>query len=377
MFYMDAFNPKIKISTRVCLNDREDLATHYTPGIGEVVKAIANDPEKASEYTLKRDSIAIISNGSAILGLGNLGPKPMLPVLEGKALILKRFGRVNPFPLALKADKEELIKAAHMFAPTFALIMVEDVKAPDSFEIQERLEKELEIPAFNDDMYGTAVVTGAALLNALKLVKKENPKIVMLGAGAAGLSVARLLYDLGFKDVWIFDSKGVLTPERQDLNPQKRKIAELFNKPPIEFKEALKGADVFLGFSKGNLLTAEDIKLMNKDAIIFALANPVPEISKEEAFKAPNVAIYANGRSDCKNQINNSIAFPGIITGIVEAKAKRFTPKVLPDIARFIAQYHHPKKDNLLPDMFDRMFHSSLADYVKNLCSNKCGGMVV
>ncbi len=367
---MDAFRPKIKISTRVCLNDREDLATHYTPGIGKVVKAIAENPEKAYEYTLKKDSIAIISNGSAILGFGNLGPKPMIPVLEGKALILKRFGRVNPFPLALNANKEELIKAAKMLEPMFSLIMVEDVKAPDSFEIQKELEESLNIPVFNDDMYGTATVTSAALLNALKLVNKENPKIVMLGAGAAGLSVAKLFYELGFKDVWIFDSKGLLSIDRKDLNPYKKEVALLFNKKgDLSLRDALKGADVFVGFSKGNLLTAEDVKLMNDKAIVFALANPVPEISKEEASKAPNVYIYANGRSDCKNQINNSLAFPGIITGLVESKTKKFYYSILKDAAQFIAQYHSPKPDNLLPDMFDRTFHNALADFIKTKTS--------
>ena len=358
---------KLEVRGRVSLSSREDLAKHYTPGVGELVKALDNEPKRARELTLKGDSVAIISNGSAVLGFGNLGPIPMLPVLEGKGLILKEFSGLNPFPLAVEGEVPAVVDVAKAVAPTFGAIMVEDVKSPECFYVQQELTG-IGVPVFNDDMYGSAIVTGAALKNALRQVGKDNPRIVILGAGAAGLTTAMLLHKLGFRDVYVFDSKGLLHEDREDLHVYKKKVAFLFQKKPISFEEAIEGADVFIGFSKGGLLKKEHVERM-REPIVFAMANPVPEISKEEALAARAV-VYANGRSDCEKQINNAVAFPGIMKGLVEGRAEVFKEDYLPPIVDFIAEYAH-KQGRLVPDIFDRAFHRELAAFVKELVQKK------
>ncbi len=357
---------KLEVRGKVSLRSREDLAEHYTPGVGRLVKAIAEDKGRAWDLTIKGESVAIISNGSAVLGFGNLGPLPMLPVLEGKGLILKEFSGLNPFPLAVDGEAPEVVEVAKAVAPTFAAIMVEDVKSPECFYVQQELTG-IGVPVFNDDMYGSAIVSSAALLNALERAGKgKEAKIVIVGAGAAGLTTAMVLHRLGFRDVWVFDSKGLLHEDREDLHVYKKKVAFLFRKRPTTLREALRGADVFIGFSKGEILRTEDVKEMADKAIVFAMANPVPEISKEEALKAGNVSVYANGRSDCEEQINNAVAFPGIMKGLVDGRAKAFKEDYIPPIVEFIASYAR-ERGRLVPDIFDRHFHGKLAAFVKEL----------
>ncbi len=353
---------KIELHTKVPMTTKEDLSRAYTPGVAEVCKEIAKDATNAREYTLKRNTVAIVSDGSAILGLGNLGPHAAIPVMEGKAAILKSFAGVDAFPICLDTqDTEEIIKAVKQIAPVFGAVNLEDISAPRCFEIEERLRKELPIPVMHDDQWGTATVVLAGLINALKVTVRESMvkdaiRIVINGVGSAGVAISRLLLSSGYTNVVFCDSKGVIFEGRgDDMNKEKK---ELLSKSVAvvegtTLKDAVKGRDVFIGVSKAGALTEEMAESMNKDAIVFALANPVPEIMPDVARSA-GVAVIATGRSDFQNQLNNSLIFPGLFKGVLEYDVKQF------EISMFIRAAHAlaghvltPTKDMILPTMFE------------------------
>jgi malate dehydrogenase (oxaloacetate-decarboxylating) len=350
---------KIEVVAKVPLDTREDLSRAYTPGVAEVCREIARDPSLAHEYTLKKNTIAIVSDGSAILGLGNLGAKAAIPVMEGKAAIFKSFAGVDAFPICLDTqDEEEIIKAVKQLAPVFGGINLEDIAAPKCFIIEERLRKELDIPVMHDDQWGAATVALAAFINAIKLrgIMKEDAKIVFSGVGAAGVATARLLLSYGAKNIIFCDSKGIIHNGRADLTKEKK---ELLGASTVHVKEgtladALKGAHVFIGLSKPNAVTEDMVKSMAERPIIFALANPTPEIMPEVAHNA-GVFIMATGRSDYPNQINNSLVFPGAFKGMLMGKKKQFDNAVFIKIAEALASYvKNPTVEAILPNMFDK-----------------------
>ncbi len=320
---------KIEIKSKKKLN-KKNLSVLYTPGVADVCKAIAEDKKLSFKYTMRKNTVAVVSDGSAVLGLGNIGPEAGLPVMEGKALLFKELGNVDAIPVVLNTQiVEEIIEIVKSIAPTFGGINLEDISAPRCFEIEERLKKELDIPVFHDDQHGTAIVVLAGLINALKVVKKdvEKIRIVISGAGAAGVAIMKLLLQYGAKDVLVLDSRGIIYEGRVDgMTDIKLEIAKLTNPQKImgTLKEALKMADVFIGVSAPNLIKHADISLMNKDSIVFAMSNPIPEIMPEEAKKGGAV-IVATGRSDYPNQINNVLAFPGIFRGALDNNIKKIT----------------------------------------------------
>jgi len=332
---------KIEVGLKVPLRNRTDLARAYTPGVARVCSAIAENPEDARNLTIKRNTVAVVTDGSAVLGLGNIGPEASMPVMEGKAALFKKFANVDAWPICLDTqDVDEIIRTVEIIAPGFGGINLEDISAPRCFEVERELRKRLNIPVFHDDQHGTAVVVLAALINAAKLVNKElaNLTIVMSGAGAAGAAVADLLLVAGVKDITLFDSKGAVHSARTNLDPARMDLAQRTN--PNDFagtlQAALVGADVFIGVSQPNLITAQDVSTMAKDSIVFALANPDPEINPIEAAKFAKVV--ATGRSDYPNQINNVLAFPGIFRGLLDSGAIKITEKVLIASAEAIAQ---------------------------------------
>lgn len=350
---------KIGLITKVPMNNRDDLSRAYTPGVGKVVQVIAEDPAKAYEYTLKKNTVAIVSDGSAILGLGNLGALAAIPVMEGKAAILKSFAGVDAFPICLDTqDTEEIIKAVKQLAPVFGAINLEDIAAPKCFEIEERLRKELSIPVMHDDQWGTATVVLAGLINALKVTDRTDitrVRVVVNGVGSAGVAISRLLFKYGFKDMLFCDSKGIIHEGRNDLNKEKIELIGKSSRRGFEglLQDAIKDSDVFIGVSKAGALTEEMAKSMNNDAIVFALANPVPEIMPEVAERA-GIAVIATGRSDFKNQLNNSLIFPGIFKGILQLQTKQFDEQVFMNAALALSSYvKNPTKDMILPAMFD------------------------
>jgi malate dehydrogenase (oxaloacetate-decarboxylating) len=366
------FHGKIELHTKVPMNDRDDLSRAYTPGVAEVCKEIAKDPTNAREYTLKRNTVAIVSDGSAILGLGNLGALAAIPVMEGKAAILKSFAGVDAFPICLDTqDTEEIIKAVKQIAPVFGAVNLEDIAAPRCFEIEERLRKELSIPVMHDDQWGTATVVLGGLINALTVTGRgegKDVKIVVNGVGSAGVAVSRLLLAYGFKNMLFCDSKGIIHKGRgDDLNKEK---VELITASALQGHEgtladAIKDADVFVGVSKAGALTIEMAKSMNKDAIVFALANPVPEIMPEVA-KDAGVAVIATGRSDFPNQLNNSLIFPGLFKGMLENNIKQFEIGMFTKAALALATHvKNPTKDMILPTMFDKELVGVIAESVK------------
>lgn len=314
----------------------------YTPGVAEVSKAVAKDKKLAFQYTIRKNMVAVVSDGSAVLGLGNLGPEGALPVMEGKALLFKELGGVDAFPIVLATqDTEEIIKIVKAIAPTFGGINLEDISAPRCFEIEERLKKELDIPVFHDDQHGTAIVVLAGLINALKVVGKkvEKVKIVISGAGAAGMAITNLLLEYGAKNIILVDSKGVIHRSRKTgMNPYKEKMARVTNPEDVvgTLRDALKGADVFIGVSGPSLLKAKDILRMAGQPIVFAMANPIPEIMPEEALEGGAVVV-ATGRSDYPNQINNVLAFPGIFRGALDARVRIITDEHKLKAAKAIA----------------------------------------
>jgi malate dehydrogenase (oxaloacetate-decarboxylating) len=345
---------KISIQGRIPLRGQADLAMAYTPGVGRICTAIAENPEQVYRLTIKQNTVAIVTDGSAVLGLGNLGPEAALPVMEGKAMLFKEFGGIDAFPVCLATqDTDAIVEAVKNIAPVFGGINLEDISAPRCFEIESRLQRELNIPVFHDDQHGTAVVSLAALLNALKLVDKpiDRVSIVINGAGAAGVAIARLLQKAGAKSICLCDSKGILSKDRQDLTPQKQEFAV---QQSGSLADAMQGADVFLGVSVADVVTPEMVRSMARNPIVFAMANPIPEILPE--LVRDTVAVMATGRSDYPNQINNVLAFPGLFRGALDCRAATFTTNMYLEAADAIASLIKPAdlhRENIIPSVFD------------------------
>ena len=365
------FHGKLEIKSKVPIRNRADLSLAYTPGVAEVCHVIAKDKSLAREYTMKKNMVAVVSDGSAILGLGNLGPEAALPVMEGKAILFKEFAGVDAFPICLDTqDTEEIIKTVKYLAPVFGGINLEDISAPRCFEIEERLKKELSIPVMHDDQHGTAVVVLAAMINALKLKKlnKVQAKVVISGAGAAGTAVAKMLVHYGFKNVFVCDSKGLIHANRTDLNEPKLELARLTNataKAGASLKDVLKKADVFIGVSGPNIISRAEVKTMNAKSVVLAMANPAPEIMPEEA-KAGGAYIVATGRSDFPNQINNVLAFPGIFRGALDNKVTQITDAMLVKAAENLAKYvKNLTSENILPNPLDKGVVKVVAKAIK------------
>jgi len=362
---------KIELNTKVPMNDRDDLSRAYTPGVAEVCKEIARDPSLAREYTLKRNTVAIISDGSAILGLGNLGALAAIPVMEGKAAILKSFAGVDAFPICLETqDTEEIIKAVKQLAPVFGAVNLEDISAPRCFEIEERLRAELNIPVMHDDQWGTATVVLGGIINALKVTNRgegKDVKIVVNGVGSAGVAISRILLSYGFTNILFCDSKGIIHEGREELTKEK---LELISKSKLKgfegtLADAVKGTDVFVGVSKAGVLTKEMAQSMNKDSIVFALANPIPEIMPDIAKEA-GVAVIATGRSDFPNQLNNSLIFPGLFKGVLDGNIKQFDITMFTRAALALAGHvKNPNTEMILPTMFDKELVDVIASTVK------------
>lgn len=362
---------KIELAVKVPMNNRDDLSRAYTPGIAEISREIGRDPSLAREYTLKRNTVAIISDGSAILGLGNLGALAAIPVMEGKAAILKSFANVDAFPICLDTqDTEEIIKAVKQIAPVFGAINLEDIAAPKCFEIEERLRRELPIPVMHDDQWGTATVVLAGLINALKVTDRgddKDVKIVVNGVGSAGVATSRLLLSYGFKNILFCDSKGIVHASREGLTKEKKELLEDSDLGGHEgtLADALIDADIFIGVSKAGALTQDMVKVMKKDPIVFALANPIPEIMPDLA-KLSGVAVIATGRSDFPNQLNNSLIFPGLFKGILDKNIKQFEIEMFMKAALALANHvKNPTRDEILPNMFDKELVSVVAETVK------------
>jgi malate dehydrogenase (oxaloacetate-decarboxylating) len=345
---------KIEISSRFPLASQSELAMAYTPGVGRICQAIAHDSAQVFSLTIKSNTVAIVTDGSAVLGLGNLGPEAALPVMEGKAMLFKEFAGVDAFPICLATqDTDGIVETVKNIAPVFGGINLEDIAAPRCFEIERRLREELNIPVFHDDQHGTAIVTLAALINALRLVGKpmEDVRIVINGAGAAGIAIARLLRQAGATNIWLCDSKGILSKKRTDLTPQKQEFAV---KADGKLADALKDADVFLGVSVPGVVTPQMVLSMAKDPIVFAMANPIPEIQPE--LVQNDVAVMATGRSDYPNQINNVLAFPGVFRGALDCRAKTFTDHMYLEAAKAIASLVHSgnlDREHIIPSVFD------------------------
>ena len=352
------YKGKVEMISRVPLNTREDMSTYYSPGVAQPCLEIEKNPELAYDYTWKGRTIAVVSDGSAVLGLGNIWGLAGLPVMEGKAVLFKAFGGVDAVPLVLKTqDPEEIIKLVENISPSFGGINLEDISAPNCFYIEEELKKRLNIPVFHDDQHGTAIVVLAGLINALRLTKKEiwNIKIVVAGAGAAGISIAKLLHSYGAKHIVMTDSKWIIHAWRTDLNTYKALWAETnLEGTTGNLADALRWADVFVGVSKPNLISAEEVKTMNSDPIIFALSNPEPEILPEEAKKW-GASIIATGRSDYPNQINNVLVFPGLFKGLLAARIAQVEKKHMIAAAEALATYvQNPNEDEIIPSALDK-----------------------
>ncbi|MBL7055369.1 NADP-dependent malic enzyme [Candidatus Woesearchaeota archaeon] len=368
---------KLAVSSKVEVKDKNDLSLVYTPGVAEVCKVIAENPEEAYKYTFKSNTVAVFTDGSAVLGLGNIGAKASLPVMEGKSILFKQLADIDAFPICVDTqDKEELIKIARNIAPGFGGINLEDISAPKCFEIEKDLQ-DLGIPVMHDDQHGTAITVLAAMINAAKVVDKkmEDLKVVVNGAGAAGIATVKLLNCFNIdkkicmpvRDIIVCDSKGIIHRGREGLNDVKEQLAGMTNRNDVSgiLKDALKDADVFIGLSKGNVLTAEDIKVMGKDAIILAMANPIPEIMPSEALKVAKVV--GTGRSDFPNQINNSLAFPGVFRGALDARALRINDEMKIAAAKAIAGCVEPTVDNILPYTLDKNVVPAVAKEVARI----------
>ena len=363
---------KLETVSKTPVRTREDLALVYTPGVAEPCKVIAKDPAAAYTYTMKANTVAVVSDGSAVLGLGNIGPKAAMPVMEGKAVLFKEFGGVNAVPICLDTqDTEEIIKAVTWLAPAFGGINLEDISAPRCFEIEERLKEPLDIPVFHDDQHGTAIVVLAGIINALKVVdkKKENCRVVVNGAGSAGVAITRLLMTYGFSNIIMCDKSGILCDGAEGLNWMQEKMVKRTNlaHETGSLADALKGADIFVGVSAPGIVTEEMVASMNSDAILFAMANPVPEIMPDLAKKA-GARVVGTGRSDFPNQVNNVVAFPGIFRGALEGHAKQITDKMKLAAANAIAALVSDEdlnEDNIMPEAFDPRVADVVADAVK------------
>ena len=349
--------------------DRDKLSAYYTPGVGEISRIIAANPESLPDYTWTNNLVAIISDGSAIRGLGNLGPKAAMPVMEGKAILLKHFANVDSVPIVLDVhETDEIIKTVQAIAPSFGAINLEDIAAPKCFEIEERLKEELDIPVFHDDQHGTAIVVLAGLINAAKLTNRKltDCKITVVGAGAAGTAIIKLLNLYGIKNILAVDSRGIINNNRTDLNTEKTILLDYINSSQSgSLQDALSGSDIFIGVSRAGLLTSELVKTMAKDPIIFALANPTPEIMPDEA-KSAGAAIIATGRSDFANQINNSLAFPGIFRGALDNGVKKITDQHKLAAAEAIAELvENPSASEIIPSPFDKRVVKTVANVIK------------
>ncbi len=362
---------KIEVRSKTRIRTRDQLSMAYTPGVARVCKAIEYDPARVYDLTVKGNTVAIVTDGTAVLGLGDIGPEAALPVMEGKAQLFKEFGQVNAFPICLSTtDVDEIIETVRRIAPVFGGINLEDVSAPRCFEIERRLKKELDIPVFHDDQHGTAVVTTAALINALRLVNKkpEDLKVVVVGIGAAGTACTEMFLNLGVKNVIGFDREGAISRDRPDLNPEKRRFAELTN-PNDEkgsLKTIIKGADVFVGVSGPGVLDVEDVKNMARDPIVFAMANPEPEIRPEDAYDY--VAVMATGRSDYPNQINNVLCFPGIFKGALRCRASDINEEMKLAAAHAIAETCEPSAlspEYIVPSVFDKSVAGRVSEAVQ------------
>ncbi len=364
------YQGKIEIKIKTRIRNKRDLSLIYTPGVGAVASEIFKNKKLVNKLTNKRNSVAIITNGTAILGLGNVGPEAALPVMEGKSVIFKTFADIDAIPICIKAKTiEEIVDFVKRIEPTFGGINLEDIAAPDCFEVVQRLEKELSIPVFHDDQDGTAIVVLAALINACRVLKFNllKQKIVINGAGAAGIAITKLLLSYGIKDIIILDSKGIIYQKRRDLNKFKKEIAQITNQDQIKggLKEALKGANIFIGVSKGGVLKKEMIKEMVKNPIIFALANPIPEIMPKEALSI-GAGIVGTGRSDFPNQINNALVFPGIFRGILDNNVKIITTEMKVRVAEAIASYiNKPTRFRILPSIMDRKIVGVIVKAIK------------
>ena len=354
------WNGKLTTESKCKVDSREALALAYTPGVAEPCKVIAEKPEEVYRYTIKANTIAVISDGSAVLGLGNIGAAAAMPVMEGKCVLFKEFGGVNAFPICLDTqDTEEIIKTIVNIAPAFGGINLEDISAPRCFEIEERLKKLLPIPVFHDDQHGTAIVVLAGVINALKVVskKKEDCRVVINGAGSAGIAIAKLLLTYGFCSLTLCDKVGMLSKKTKDLNWMQKEMVEVTNLEEREgsLADAMKGADIFIGVSAPNIVTEEMVASMNADAILFAMANPVPEIMPDLAKKA-GARVVGTGRSDFPNQVNNVVAFPGIFRGALEGRASQITEEMKLAAALAIAGLvgdSELSEDNIMPQPFD------------------------
>ncbi|MBS3095762.1 NAD-dependent malic enzyme [Candidatus Woesearchaeota archaeon] len=351
---------KIEIRSKMPMENSEDLSLAYTPGVAIPCKEIFKDKKKVYDYTFKGNSIAVVTDGSSVLGLGNLGPEGALPVMEGKALLFKKFANIDAIPICLNTqDAKEIIRAVELISPTFGGINLEDIAAPRCFEVENALKKSLDIPVMHDDQHGTAIVVLAALMNASKVVGKalNEMKIVISGAGAAGVAVTKILLNTGARNLVVLDSKGIINNNRKDLNSSKKEIAlitkESCDKINGGLKEAIVSSDVFIGVSAPNIMNADMVKMMNKDAIIFALSNPDPEILPKDA-KQGGVRIIATGRSDYPNQVNNALAFPGIFRGALNVDAVEINEEMKIAAAKSLASLvESPDEENIIPSIFD------------------------
>lgn len=369
----EKWNGKLEIVSKSPVKSREDLAIAYTPGVAEPCKVIAQDKEAAYKYTMKANTVAVVSDGSAVLGLGNIGPHAAMPVMEGKAVLFKEFGGVNAVPICLDTqDTEEIIKAVTWLAPGFGGINLEDISAPRCFEIEERLKATLNIPVFHDDQHGTAIVVLAGIINGLKVVgkKKEDCKVVVNGAGSAGVAITKLLLTYGFPNIVMCDKVGILSKSTEGLNWMQEKMVEVTNlqNETGTLADALKGADIFVGVSAPNIVTPEMVASMNHDSILFAMANPVPEIMPDVA-KAAGARVVGTGRSDFPNQVNNVVAFPGIFKGALEGRATQITEEMKLAAAEAIASLvpeEELNEDNIMPEAFNPKVAELVAEAVKS-----------
>ena len=370
----EQWNGKLETTAKAHVNSREDLAIAYTPGVAEPCKVIAKDPEAAYKYTIKSNTVAVVSDGSAVLGLGNIGALAAMPVMEGKAVLFKEFGGVNAVPICLDTqDTEEIIRTVVNIAPAFGGINLEDISAPRCFEIETRLKELLDIPVFHDDQHGTAIVVLAGIINALKVTKKEKEtcRVVVNGAGSAGVAITKLLLNYGFKDITMCDINGIISKDSENLTWMQKEMAKVTNLKNASgtLADALKGADIFVGVSAPGIVTKDMVASMNKDAILFAMANPVPEIMPDLA-KAAGAKVVGTGRSDFPNQVNNVVAFPGIFKGALEGRASQITEEMKLAAAKAIAGLvpdEELSEDNILPQAFDPCVAETVSRAIKEL----------
>lgn len=372
IFLHKQWHGKIETTSKAPVKNREDLSIAYTPGVAAPCRIIAEDPDAAYTYTLKANTVAVVSDGSAVLGLGNIGPEAAMPVMEGKCVLFKEFGNINAFPICLSTqDPDEIVAAVKAIAPTFGGINLEDISAPRCFEIEERLKKELDIPVFHDDQHGTAIVVLAGIINSLKITgkKKEDCQVVVNGAGSAGIAIAKLLLRYGFTDVTLCDRQGILRSGMEGLNWMQESMMEVTNPRGLSgsLADALKDADIFVGVSAPGIVSKEMVASMHPDAILFAMANPVPEIMPDEA-RAAGARIVGTGRSDFPNQVNNVIAFPGIFKGALEGRATQITEEMKLAAAEAIAGLvsdDQLSEEFILPEAFDPRVAQAVSAAVK------------